>query len=281
MSLGHSQDGPSLRALQQSLLGAIAGGADPTKNEQDGIDPGLLRVIGTRAPLGAAARVAIYRRMYWLRVVDVLYGDYPRTAALLGDADFQRLARTYLARTPSRHPSLRHAGRGFAAFVGARPEGVPPFLADLARLEWNRVEVFDAPDATPLGVEELRAIPPAEWPGLAFRLIPAFEIMHAGWPVHAIWADEGAAGSAGGVWQSAATVLRVWRKDFLVYQASMDALERLALERLQAGATFAAICAALATHGSAEDAAREAGSLLLRWVEDGILQRVDSRADRA
>ena len=53
----------------------------------------------------------------------------------------------------------------------------------------------------------------------------------------------------------------------------MDAAERLALERVLAGESFAAVCEALESKMSPENAPREAAQLLLRWTEDGILAR--------
>ena len=55
-----------------------------------------------------------------------------------------------------------------------------------------------------------------------------------------------------------------------MYHAPMDALEREALARLRSGECFGEICEAL-THLEPEAAAAEAGSLLVRWVEDGLI----------
>jgi len=52
----------------------------------------------------------------------------------------------YLEVFPSKQPSVRHLGRALAEFLRRR-EDIPKCLADLAQLEWARVEVFDAPDA--------------------------------------------------------------------------------------------------------------------------------------
>ena len=49
----------------------------------------------------------------------------------------------------------------------------------------------------------------------------------------------------------------------------MDPAEEVALDRLVAGAPFAAVCEGF------EDPA-EAGALLLRWVEDGIVARASN-----
>ena len=65
--------------------------------------------------------------------------------------------------------------------------------------------------------------------------------------------------------------LRAWRDGFTVYHAAMNAPERLALEAVRAGQPFAAVCETLASLVSAEEAAATVGSLLLRWIDDGLL----------
>jgi hypothetical protein len=53
----------------------------------------------------------------------------------------------------------------------------------------------------------------------------------------------------------------------------MGELERRAFPLLQRGEPFAALCAALDEDLDAETAARAVGSLLMRWLEDGLLVR--------
>lgn len=276
---------PRLRELQGAFFAALERGAAG----DDRVDPALLAVVDGGGTLDAAARVGIYAEMYWTRIAAALAEDFPRVAALLGDARFHRLARAYVACTPSRHPSLRHAGSGFADFLAARfareadaesPGGgdVPPFLADLARLEWARVGVFDAPDATVLTLDDLRGLAPDRWPDLRLHPTPAALVLELGWPVHEIWAaadscDDGC-GRAGDVHATIApspTALRVWRADTRVYQTALDATERAALAALWAEGTFGDVCEAVAAATSPARAAEEAGALLLRWIDDGLL----------
>jgi hypothetical protein len=205
--------------------------------------------------------------MYVGRLHDVLADDFERTAAALGAERFAETVRAYLAAHPSAHPSVRHLGRHFATFLETTPPaGAPPWLADLARLEWARVEAFDAPDATPIALDRLRSLPAADWPGLVLVPIPALAVLESAWPVHLVWRDGGDA-------RPAPTSVRVWRQDGVVYHAAMDPVERQALVGLRAGAPFGEICEAL-TDLEAETAAAEAGSLLVRWVEDGLIARL-------
>jgi hypothetical protein len=245
---------PTLHELQALFWRALNGS----------VDPALEAAIVSSASLPGGDRIGIYSRMYVGRLHDVLAEDFERTAAVLGPERFGETVRAYLAAHPSEHPSVRHLGRHLAAFIASHPpRGAPPWLADLARLEWARVETFDAPDATPITVERLAGVPAEGWSALRFVPVPALEVLESAWPVHRIWRD-------GGDPPPDPTALRVWRQDGMVYHTAMDALEGEALARLRSGACFGEICEVLG-HLDPEAAATEAGSVLVRWVEDGLI----------
>ena len=72
--------------------------------------------------------------------------------------------------------------------LAGEPSGLP-FLGDLARLEWARVEVFDAPGADPLpSVGPRRPSRPRTGRPLRLRPIPACLVVECAWPAHEIWA---------------------------------------------------------------------------------------------
>src|SRR5204863_2585313 len=54
-----------------------------------------------------ATLLDVYRDGYALRLIEVLTNDYPGLLAMAGPADFDHLARAYIAAHPSRHPSVR------------------------------------------------------------------------------------------------------------------------------------------------------------------------------
>jgi hypothetical protein len=110
---------------------------------------------------------------------------------------------------------------------------------------------------------------------LKFQLIPAFQVLQSDWPVQEIWhvAATEKALSALKDMSPEKTSLRVWREHFSVYHTKMDDVEQIALNCLLTGQSFAALCAALENAMSVQDAAPVVGSLLLRWIEDGVLER--------
>ena len=52
----------------------------------------------------------VYRDGYALRLIEVLTNDYPGVLAMAGPADFDHMARAYIAAHPSRHPNARWVG---------------------------------------------------------------------------------------------------------------------------------------------------------------------------
>lgn len=260
----------SLPELQSRFFASLARqpGVGPLS-----FDPVFVACIEGRGQLGAEARVDIYAQMYYARLFEVLKGDFPRCAAVLGCEHFHEVASAYLAQHPSTHPSLRQLGRLFPMFLKDCPESEEfPFLSELAALEWARIEVFDTPEAEPLRVEHLQTIQPDDWPTLQLQLVPAFQVVKSNWPLHIIWkAAEVDEAMPAEHLTLESTVLRIWRNGFSVYHTSMDAIEQTALAGVMAGSSFATICEALEAHLSAEEAATAMGSVLLRWIEDEIL----------
>lgn len=256
---------PALRDLQEAFWRHLA--LAPGAPDGSHVEPVLLAAVHDLPPLGARERLGIYGSMYFWRLVEALGEDFPRVAALLGPERFAARARGYLARHPSDHPSIRHVGREFADFIAAHPGDAPPWLADLARLEWARLAVFDAADAPALTLADLRTVPPESWGALRFRPVPAFALLHLAWPAERAWAAEPGAPPA---LDPVPTTLRLWRDGFVVYHLPVEPREAAALAALVAGEPFAALCERLADLVP-EEAAIEAGTLLVTWIEDGIV----------
>jgi hypothetical protein len=240
---------PALRELQERFWAALVAQAPSSA---------LLDAVRDDPPLAPADRVRIYTDAYRWRLTDALREDYPRLAARLGGEAFGDLVHAYLTAHPSVHPSIGRAGRRLPEFLVARA-GVPPWASDLAALERARQEAFEEADAAPLALDRLRALPPAAWGHLPLAAVPASRLVVADWPVHRLWAGDAVASVA-----PSRTVCRVWRQDFRVYHAVVDAAEEGALARLRAGTTFAALCEDL-------DDAAAAAALLLRWIGDGLV----------
>ncbi len=96
--------------------------------------------------LSSFERLEIYNRVYWFRVLDCLYDDYPGLRAIVGERKFLKLATAYLAKYPSASFTLRNLGQRLEKFLREESQWVAPhedLALDMARFEWAQVVAFD------------------------------------------------------------------------------------------------------------------------------------------
>jgi hypothetical protein len=240
--------------------------------------------------LGAADRLDIYANMYFFRLHDCLREDFACVAASLGDDHFNNLVTDYLLRHPSEHPSLRYLGRHLAPFVAGHPLGAEfPWLADLARLEWARVEAFDAPDGRPLMREDLARLPQETVGERRLGMLPSVALLRLEHDVVRAWSDlkktaDSGAPATGHAHQCAPAPVKiprrrtnalVWRGGFVVYHRSVKDEEARCLDLAAGGESLGAICQKLAAGHSVTKATAVVGRLLQTWIDDGILSGLD------
>ncbi len=242
------------------------------------------------ARLGPVERLDIYADMYFYRLRDCLTEDFPKLAARIGDARFHNLATDYLLAHPSTHFSLRQLGRALPDFLRTHPlEREFPALADLARLDWARVDVFDDADAAPLSLQELLEGGGAAPEKFAVALIPSARLLRVDAAVLPLWRRLDAAGAAreNGERKRSARgetgAVRVWRKRFAVFHRSLPADEEQCLRALAAGAATLAQLGELLVEqqppgAPPERAAQRLAALLDLWASDELLTSQSSRS---
>jgi hypothetical protein len=221
-------------------------------------------MVAGDARLSAVDRLDIYASMYFVRIHDVLREELARTAAVLGGEAFHALVSDYLQAHPPAHPSLREAGARLPAFLAAHA------LAELARLERARLEVFDGPDAAPLTIAALRAIAPERFGAVRLRLVPAHRLLAGTCTISETWR---AADATAAPPRAEPETLIVWRRDVDVYHRSVDPDEARWLPRVAdaEGVAFETLCAALGETRSDEEAAARAFELVARWAGEELL----------
>ena len=112
-----------------------------------------------------ARRFDIHRNNVARGIVETLRASFPVVERLVGEAFFAALARAYHAAAPPSSPLLFRYGAGFAAFIDGFPPARPvPYLGDVARLEWLRLQAYHAADAAPAGLDALSGLRPRRWP---------------------------------------------------------------------------------------------------------------------
>jgi len=307
---------PDLRRTQQLFWDLITApeGVRPAVSdlERRGLADGrvLDDLFTGSGELPALERLDIYANMYFYRLLDCLAEDFPKVLAALGPERFHNLITDYLLRHPSDRPSLRHLGRHLPEFLSGHPLGAEfPWAADLARLDWTRADLFDAPDATPLSRDALAALPQDRAGEGRLSFVPAFALLRFDHEVVRYWrrleeieSESGheAAKHAGATGNAARegpdesedgdrgagegprpdppsrkrTAARVWRRDFVVYHRSIDEDEVRCLELARAGESIGRLCQTLAAGRSVARATERAGRMIQAWLDDGILADV-------
>ena len=260
-----------LQSLLYRLITAVSGVAEGLAAERDLGAGGLGAIVLGDERLSAEARVEIYANMYFYRILDALKEDFPATLAVLGADNFHNLVTGYLLEYPPTEPSISYCGSHLADYLRDHPmRERAPFIADLARLERANVEVFQGPDGAALEPNWLRAIAPADWPALKFKLNPSAQMLALDWRVsellRAVEEDR--------EWQPAeqgAVKVLVWRRNGQVFYRDLEHVEADALEAAARGATFAEICDVVAADAGGEDAVAAMNRMLARWLADSLL----------
>jgi hypothetical protein len=157
-----------LKALQSLMATAVL----RPLTENDGMQPRWIdgrktsdlasAFIKPNDRLTSFDRLEIYNRVYWFRVLDCLYDDYPGLRAVLGERKFMKLITAYLAKYPSASFTLRNLGSRLEKFLRDEPRWIAPrveLALDMARFEWAQVVAFDdeaKPAITPDDVLDAR-----------------------------------------------------------------------------------------------------------------------------
>lgn len=246
----------TLRDQLARFHGAITGAA-PLDSARDLVERGPL------PDTDELARLHVYEYAYTARIAGVLVHDYPKLAALAGEAALRAWTAPYLRAHPPASFTLREVGahlpRWLAATEPARPE-----YADIARIERARTEVFDGPDAPPLSRDDLAAMDPVEFPSLRLQRVPASRIVTLTTTADDVWDALEAEQPAPEIAAATRTVL-VWRRDLSVIHRTLEDDEARIVASM--GTTFGAACELL----DEATAAERAIELLVRWLDAGIL----------
>jgi hypothetical protein len=213
----------------------------------------------------------VYREGYALRLIEVLANDYPGLAAMAGPAEFDRMARAYIAAHPSHHPSVRHFGKSLAAFLAATPtcSSSSPGAIEMARFEWAMGEAFDARDAEPLSADAVMALPPEAWETLRFSPVPSLRRLTLAYEVPHAWQQRTTVDAGHLVVERGREDVDwvIWRPEFDTNYRSLEPDEAALLDALIEGRPFPEMCGAVASSLGDEQAAARAAGLLRAWVE--------------
>jgi hypothetical protein len=256
---------PALAALQTRFQAGLLA-ADP-----EGDDAAALQRHIRPGGIGVHRRLAIYHHAYRARLADALADTFSHTATYLGEDWFDRDARAYIETHPSTHPSLRDYGAGFAAWLTQRyPDDGD--IGELAALGWALRHAFDGTDATPLSAADLAAVPGDAWQDVQLQLHPTVERLLLRHNTLALWQalDQDQAPPPAQRLSQCLPLL-VWRRELQPHFRSLGAMEATAIDALQQGLRFGAVCEGLSRLQPERSTAEDIGVLLRRWVDEGLL----------
>ena len=136
----------------------------------------------------AARRLQVYQHNHEIALSSALRAVYEVTARLVGEDFFTDAAAAYVRQNPSHGGNIQDYGGSFPAFLATySPAESLPYLADVASLEWRRLQTAVAPTHTPMDLKALGAVPAEDLPDLYFHHQPAARAFESPYPVLSIW----------------------------------------------------------------------------------------------
>ena len=103
-------------------------------------------------------RLAVHRNNVMCSLIDALATSFPVTQELVGSEFFRAMAAEFVRRQPPQGRVLARYGDRLPDFIADfEPARSVPYLADLARLEFARIQAYHAADAETLSPAAARA----------------------------------------------------------------------------------------------------------------------------
>lgn len=136
-------------------------------------------------------RFNVYRNNVIVSLVDALAETFPVCQALVGEAFFRSMARSYVRESLPSSPVLARYGRDFPEFVESFAPARPvAYLADMARLEWHYLDAHHAADEEPLSAgalhDSLRAARTLH--AVRLRCHPSLRVLDSAHAIASLWA---------------------------------------------------------------------------------------------
>lgn len=222
------------------------------------------------------AGLAIYRGGYRARLVETIGETYERTRNLAGEEAFRQAAINHVIANPPCGWAMEEVATGFdrtlAELYPDRPD-----LAELAFIEAAMQTASHAADAMPLDAagfaEATAGFGDGDWANLQIDFLPGTVLGTVTHDFVSVWHSLG----SDELERSQPTLLPeprdvvIWREDEQPVFITVPKDEGSVLASLQAGEAFGEICARLAAGPDGEQAVLEAGQMLGRWIELGLV----------
>lgn len=252
---------PSLAEVQSRFQAAILDGADDVL----GLIPGNSRTNN-------GVLLGVYRHAYVARLVEVVRDAYPLLARLMGEAAFDAMARAYVAAYPSRTANARWYAARVSELLERERYARRPELSEMARLERQLDDAFDALDAPVLDLAALAALPPETWSGLAFEPHPSASVLTFTTNAFDIWvALKSEARPPDAALLAEPRHYLVWRRAGTATARALSGEEHMLWTEAARGVPFGRLAELAAVHGGSDTAALRVAQALQGWLSAGLL----------
>ncbi len=258
---------PSLRDVQQWMKSRIRPG-------QAGGTQAATGLLNPQRGTPGEDRLAVYATGYLVRMREALAEVYEAVAHVLGEEEFSSLAKAYAARYPSHDYNLSLAGRHLPDLLNSSPlSRDPPFLPDLARLEWQGCEAFHAFHQPPMDLRQFATLPLEAWGEACVVFQPSVGVIESAWPILDLWtARQQPRDRVSVELINRPQRILVFRRGVQVACALLDAAQHQVVTALLAGRPLGAACDALA---SQTEEPLPLGEWFAQWVRDGLILRCE------
>lgn len=183
----------------------------------------LLAGVAVQADGTLQQRLAIYRNNLRAARTEALRQGFPVLDRLLGHDCFTALAAEFIRQHPPVSAVLHEYGAGLADFIrGFAPLAALGYLADVARLEWARLQAFHAADAPVLRIAEMDLTTLAERLGQPLQWHPSVTLLRSEHPLYQLWLSQVDTTPAphAGCWH--AEQVLVWRQGLQLRTQALD-----------------------------------------------------------
>lgn len=223
--------------------------------------------------LAGDRRLEVYSNAYRARLIEALGTDYEVLNACVGDEGFDIMCRAYIDAHPSTYYNLRWFGQHFPAFLRSQ---YAENLGELAEFEWALASAFDAADAAVSDEEVIKTIVTEDWPGLRIRLHPSVDWLPLQWNTLALWKavkNDLAIPAPERIAEQVDCL--IWRDGLATRFRSLEPGEKIALDTIASGATFADLCERLAKSSDAEeDVVALTARFMRTWLTSGLVSEL-------
>lgn len=260
---------PGLAELQNSLSTLFRA---PPKGRKGAV----LETIQAPAKGTRAARVEIYANAYGWRLRDAIAEDFEATRKLLGAETFNRIVADYVREFPSTSPLLGDLCERFADYLECHVlTQRRPLVIALARLEWQAVLSFYAPESS-VRLESVPNVAPELWAEARFTLHPSVILHSSPWEVLDLWLQRQGDDAYTKIPKRAASEnLLLHKNERWVRISRVSDIEYRVLNFMQSGLALGEILHTLETQGYSSDvAALNWQGAFERWTRDGVVIQV-------